>query len=64
MFISSTAKGIFFGIVRHFATFVGGWLVARGILQDGQLTGWLGSVIFLGSVVWSASDKAGRTGEA
>jgi len=62
MFVSSFAKDIFAGILRHFATFGGGWLVAHGLLANDQLGGWTGSVFFLGGIAWSAWDKWNRDG--
>jgi hypothetical protein len=62
MFVSSFAKDIFAGIVRHFATFGGGCLMAHGILTNDQLNGWIGSICFLGGIAWSAWDKWQREG--
>jgi len=58
--MSSLIQDIFFGIVRHAATFGGGWLIAHGILQSNQLSGWIGSICFLGGVAWSAIEKFER----
>ena len=62
MFVSSLAKNIFASLVRHFATFGGGWLVAHGLLANDQLNGWIGSVCFLGGILWSFWDKWQRKG--
>lgn len=62
MFVSSFAKDIFAGIVRHFATFGGGWLLAHGLITGDQMNGWIGSVCFLGAIAWSAWDKWQRAG--
>src|SRR5579862_1918788 len=43
MFISSFARDMFAGLVRHFATFGGGWLVAHGLLAKSQYNSWIGS---------------------
>lgn len=55
------------GIVRHIATAAGGWLVAQHILACtnaaqaagtcSDYNGFVGSVIFLGGVAWSAYEK-------
>ncbi|HWY13710.1 MAG TPA: hypothetical protein VNX86_01055 [Rhizomicrobium sp.] len=62
MFVSSFARDIFAGIIRHFATFAGGWLMAHGLLTNDQLNGWIGSICFLGGIAWSAWDKWRREG--
>jgi hypothetical protein len=59
------------GIVRHIATAAGGWLVAQHILNCApraaaagtcsDYNGFIGSVIFLGGVAWSAYEKFSRT---
>lgn len=61
MFTSTFARDIFFGVVRHFATAGGGWLVAHGIMQANQIDGWAGSVFFLAGLAWSAFEKCERT---
>jgi hypothetical protein len=60
MLASSFVRDILFGIIRHFATFGGGWLVAHGLLENSQLSGWVGSVCFLGGIAWSAFEKYQR----
>jgi hypothetical protein len=45
------------------ATFGGGWLVAHGIMANSQMSGWIGSVCFLGGIAWSAFEKYERTSE-
>lgn len=62
MFVSSFVRNLFFGALRHFATAGGGWLIARGIMTNGQLNGWIGSICFLGGIAWSAWDKYQRAG--
>lgn len=62
MFVSSFARDLFAGAVRHLATFGGGWLIAHGILQSNQLNAFIGSLCFLCGVVWSAWDKWRRAG--
>jgi hypothetical protein len=61
MLASSFVKDIFLGLVRHAATFGGGWLVAHGLLQNDQMSGWIGSICFLGGIAWSAFEKYERT---
>ena len=62
MFVSSFARNIFAGLVRHAATFGGGWLIAHGLLTRDQINGWIGSICFLGGIAWSAFDKWQREG--
>ncbi|MGH6889096.1 MAG: hypothetical protein ACREHF_07870 [Rhizomicrobium sp.] len=62
MFVSSFAKNVFAGLVRHAATFGGGWLLAHGLIANDQLNGWIGSICFLGGIAWSAWDKYARAG--
>jgi hypothetical protein len=61
MLTSPFVRDLFLGIVRHFATFGGGWLIAHGVLQNDQLSGWIGSVCFLGGIAWSAIEKYERS---
>jgi hypothetical protein len=60
MFPSPFVQDIFLGLVRHFATFAGGWLIAHGFLENNQMAGWIGSVCFLGGIAWSAFEKVER----
>ena len=48
------------GIVRHVLTFGGGWLVAKGILDEGTVLEIVGAVITILGAVWSfiAPEKA------
>ena len=62
MFVSGFVRDMFAGVVRHFATFGGGWLMAHGLIAKDQYNGWLGSVCFLGGILWSAWDKWQRAG--
>ena len=59
-FFSSLLGDVAQGVVRHLATASGGWLLAHGLLQASQLNDWLGSVIFIGGVAWSAYEKYSR----
>jgi hypothetical protein len=60
MLASSFVRDIFLGLVRHFATFGGGWLLAHGFIENNQMSGWVGSVCFLGGIAWSAFEKIER----
>lgn len=60
MLTSSIVKEIFLGLVRHFATFGGGWLIAHGLITNSQMSGWIGSICFLGGIAWSAFEKYER----
>lgn len=62
MFVSSFAKDLFSGFVRHLATFGGGWLIAHGAMTSDQMNGWIGSICFLGGILWSLWDKYERAG--
>ena len=41
------------GIVRHSLTFVGGVLVAKGLIDEATATEIIGSIITLTGVIWS-----------
>ena len=45
-------------LLRHLLTFIGGTLVAKGILDTATLTEIIGSVLTLLSVGWMALDKS------
>jgi hypothetical protein len=45
-------------LLRHLLTFIGGTLVAKGIIDAATLTEIIGSVITLLSVGWMALDKS------
>ncbi len=60
-------QDILLGIVRHTATGVGGWMMANGYLGcehvsqcSTSVDGWLGSVMFLAGLGWSAYEKYRR----
>jgi hypothetical protein len=46
------------GIVRHTLTFVGGVLVAKGLIDDVTATEIIGGVITLVGTIWSVVEKA------
>ena len=45
------------GLFRHVLTFMGGILVAKGILDEGMLTDLVGAIITLAGGVWSITSK-------
>jgi hypothetical protein len=51
-------KSAVIALLRHLLTFIGGTLVAKGILDTATLTEIIGSVITLLSVGWMALDKS------
>lgn len=50
-------KNQILGIARHILTFVGGFLVVRGYVDESTLTEIIGSVVTLAGLVWSVVDK-------
>ena len=50
-------KSAVIALLRHLLTFIGGTLVAKGILDAATLTEIIGSVLTLLSVGWMALDK-------
>jgi len=51
-------KSAVIALLRHLLTFIGGTLVAKGILDTATLTEIIGSVLTLLSVGWMALDKS------
>ena len=51
-------KAAVIALLRHLLTFIGGTLVAKGIIDAATLTEIIGSVITLLSVGWMALDKS------
>ena len=49
------------GIVRHFLTFTGGFLVTSGYLTESTLGTGIGAITTLIGVVWSVIDKNKNT---
>jgi hypothetical protein len=45
------------GIIRHTLTFVGGFLVMKGLADEVMVTEVVGSVVGLVGVIWSIVDK-------
>lgn len=46
------------GLVRHTLTFVGGILVAKGLVSEGVVTDVVGAVLTLVGSLWSVMAKA------
>lgn len=48
------------GVVRHVLTFGGGYVVAKGFLDEATMTAVVGAIITLGGALWSvlAPEKA------
>ncbi len=46
-----------FGVIRHALTFIGGVLVAKGIIDEGTATELTGGVISFVGLVWSFYEK-------
>ena len=53
-------KEIVLGVIRHTLTFVGGILIAKGLIDEGVLSEIIGGVITLVGGLWSVIDKAKR----
>jgi hypothetical protein len=45
------------GIVRHLLTFIGGGVVAKGIVSDSQLFEISGAIMTIIGSIWSVADK-------
>lgn len=45
------------GIARHILTFIGGFLVVRGYVDESTLTEVVGSTITLAGLIWSVLEK-------
>lgn len=45
------------GIIRHTLTFVGGILVAKGLIDEGMLTEIVGGAVTLVGAIWSVVAK-------
>jgi hypothetical protein len=51
------SKDQILGVVRHALTFIGGFLVVKGYLDEGLLNEVIGGVIALAGTIWSIIDK-------
>jgi hypothetical protein len=45
------------GIVRHGLTFIGGILIAKGLIDESTATEIIGGVITLAGTIWSVIEK-------
>jgi hypothetical protein len=45
------------GILRHTLTFVGGFLITKGLVDDAQLTEISGALVTLVGAIWSVVSK-------
>jgi len=45
------------GILRHVLTFVGGVLMAKGVVTEGWVTDTVGAIMTLTGSIWSLVDK-------
>jgi len=46
-----------FGVARHVLTFLGGFLVVKGYLDEGLLNELIGGTLALAGTIWSIVDK-------
>lgn len=45
------------GAIRHTLTFIGGFVIAKGLLEEGVVVEIIGGVVTLVGTVWSIVDK-------
>lgn len=50
-------KAQILGVLRHVLTFAGGFVVAKGWIDEGLVTELIGGVITLSGTVWSVIEK-------
>jgi|TARA_R110000851_G_scaffold169312_4_gene315472 hypothetical protein len=55
--LTKTQDSVLNGLVRHILTAGGGYLVAKGMIDEGSVETVVGAVIALAGVVWSAVAK-------
>lgn len=48
------------GIIRHVLTAAGGYLVAKGIIDEGALVEAVGAIVTIAGLVWSIFQKQGK----
>jgi hypothetical protein len=53
-------QAVILGLARHVLTALGGYLVAKGLLDPAAVESIVGAVLTLGGVVWSAQSKKGE----
>jgi hypothetical protein len=51
------SKDQIFGVARHVLTFLGGFLVVKGYLDESLLSELVGGTIALAGTIWSVVDK-------
>jgi hypothetical protein len=51
------SKDQIFGVARHVLTFLGGFLVVKGYLDEGLLNELIGGALALAGTIWSIVDK-------
>jgi hypothetical protein len=51
------SKDQIFGVARHVLTFLGGFLVVRGYIDESLLNEFIGGTIALTGTIWSIVDK-------
>lgn len=56
--MKSLSKEQFLGILRHVLTFVGGFLVMQGLVDESLVLELSGSVVTLAGGIWSILDKS------
>ena len=56
--MKNLTKEQFLGIVRHTLTFVGGIVVAKGLVDESTVTEIIGGVLTLTGAIWSIVAKA------
>ncbi len=49
------------GIVRHTLTFIGGIVIARGLVDETLVTECIGGILTLAGAIWSIIDKKAIT---
>lgn len=45
------------GLVRHLLTFGGGWLVTKGLVDEGTMNELVGGLMTVIGIVWSVAQK-------
>jgi|TARA_R100001244_G_scaffold928_2_gene1631 hypothetical protein len=55
--LTKTQDSVLNGLVRHILTAGGGYLVAKGMIDEGGMETVVGAIIALAGVVWSALAK-------
>ena len=55
--LTKTQDSVLNGLVRHSLTAAGGYLVAKGMIDEGSVETVVGAIIALAGVVWSAVAK-------